>query len=169
MCFCVTCPCCQRGDVDALCVRRDCSDHVGAPPACQERKRVLTEDADCIIALPGGMGTWDELWEAACLKGIGERGRCILVFFLSTSCQVIFNRRRHILGLSFFILFVVFCLEAFYLNLVSLPLACQNICYAMFCVCRCCCCRYLAGGCWYVLDGVGDLLTSGGVLFSIKA
>lgn len=37
----------------------------------QERKRVLTEDADCIIALPGGMGTWDELWEAACLKGIG--------------------------------------------------------------------------------------------------
>lgn len=30
------------------------------------------EGADCIIALPGGLGTWDELWEMVCLKGIGE-------------------------------------------------------------------------------------------------
>ncbi|CAN0060813.1 unnamed protein product [Pylaiella littoralis] len=37
----------------------------------QERKRVLVEDADCIVALPGGIGTWDELWEIVCLKGIG--------------------------------------------------------------------------------------------------
>lgn len=38
----------------------------------QERKRVLMEGADCIVALPGGLGTWDELWEIVCLKGIGE-------------------------------------------------------------------------------------------------
>ncbi|CAM9288856.1 unnamed protein product [Scytosiphon promiscuus] len=37
----------------------------------QERKRVLMEGADCIVALPGGLGTWDELWEMVCLKGIG--------------------------------------------------------------------------------------------------
>jgi len=34
----------------------------------QERKKLLARDADCIIALPGGPGTWDELWEMACLK-----------------------------------------------------------------------------------------------------
>ena len=39
----------------------------------QERKRALMENADCIIALPGGLGTWDELWEMVCLKGIGKR------------------------------------------------------------------------------------------------
>ncbi|CAM9700897.1 unnamed protein product [Laminaria digitata] len=37
----------------------------------QERKRALMETADCIITLPGGLGTWDELWEMVCLKGIG--------------------------------------------------------------------------------------------------
>ncbi|CAM9166494.1 unnamed protein product [Ectocarpus sp. 12 AP-2014] len=37
----------------------------------QERKRILMEGADCIVALPGGLGTWDELWEMVCLKGIG--------------------------------------------------------------------------------------------------
>lgn len=33
---------------------------------------MLMEGADCIVALPGGLGTWDELWEMVCLKGIGE-------------------------------------------------------------------------------------------------
>ncbi|CAM9298228.1 unnamed protein product [Discosporangium mesarthrocarpum] len=37
----------------------------------QERKRALVEEADCVIALPGGPGTWDELFEIVCLKGIG--------------------------------------------------------------------------------------------------
>lgn len=35
------------------------------------------EGADCIVALPGGLGTWDELWEIVCLKGIGERERYV--------------------------------------------------------------------------------------------
>ena len=35
------------------------------------RKRALACDADCIVALPGGPGTWDELWEAAALRQIG--------------------------------------------------------------------------------------------------
>jgi uncharacterized protein (TIGR00730 family) len=33
-----------------------------------ERKRKLLENAGCIIALPGGLGTFDELFHAACLK-----------------------------------------------------------------------------------------------------
>mmetsp|Transcript_24367 Transcript_24367/g.37563 ORF Transcript_24367/g.37563 Transcript_24367/m.37563 type:complete len:282 (-) Transcript_24367:76-921(-) len=37
----------------------------------QERKRLLVENADCICVLPGGCGTFDELWEMACSRGLG--------------------------------------------------------------------------------------------------
>ena len=37
----------------------------------QERKRMLVDKADALIVLPGGPGTWDELWEMACARGIG--------------------------------------------------------------------------------------------------
>ena len=37
----------------------------------QERKRLLVERCDGIIVLPGGTGTWDELWEMACQKNLG--------------------------------------------------------------------------------------------------
>jgi len=37
----------------------------------QERKRLLVDKADALIVLPGGPGTWDELWEMACARGIG--------------------------------------------------------------------------------------------------
>ena len=37
----------------------------------QERKKMLFENADCLCVMPGGCGTWDELWEMACSKSIG--------------------------------------------------------------------------------------------------
>lgn len=37
----------------------------------QERKRLLVDKADALIVLPGGPGTWDELWEMACARQIG--------------------------------------------------------------------------------------------------
>jgi len=37
----------------------------------QERKRLLVEGADALIVMPGGPGTWDELWEMACGKNLG--------------------------------------------------------------------------------------------------
>eukprot|EP00527_Entomoneis_sp_CCMP2396_P005993 CAMPEP_0198139312 /NCGR_PEP_ID=MMETSP1443-20131203/2651_1 /TAXON_ID=186043 /ORGANISM="Entomoneis sp., Strain CCMP2396" /LENGTH=312 /DNA_ID=CAMNT_0043801417 /DNA_START=29 /DNA_END=964 /DNA_ORIENTATION=- len=37
----------------------------------QERKKLLVEGADALIVLPGGPGTWDELWEMACARNIG--------------------------------------------------------------------------------------------------
>jgi uncharacterized protein (TIGR00730 family) len=37
----------------------------------QERKRLLVDGADALVVLPGGPGTWDELWEMACARGIG--------------------------------------------------------------------------------------------------
>ncbi|KAG5183552.1 hypothetical protein JKP88DRAFT_163887 [Tribonema minus] len=40
----------------------------------QERKKALVHGVDVIIALPGGPGTWDEMWEMACQRGIGFSG-----------------------------------------------------------------------------------------------
>ncbi|KAL1530280.1 hypothetical protein AB1Y20_001192 [Prymnesium parvum] len=36
-----------------------------------ERKAALVAHSDCFIALPGGPGTWDELWEVACARQLG--------------------------------------------------------------------------------------------------
>ena len=47
----------------------------------EERKRTLAERSDCFIALPGGPGTWDELWEVACARqlGVGLSGPVCIV------------------------------------------------------------------------------------------
>jgi hypothetical protein len=37
-------------------------------PDLQERKKFLVADTDALIVLPGGPGTWDELWEMACAR-----------------------------------------------------------------------------------------------------
>lgn len=37
----------------------------------QERKRLLVEGAEALVVLPGGPGTWDELWEMACARNLG--------------------------------------------------------------------------------------------------
>jgi len=37
----------------------------------QERKKLLIKDADALMVLPGGAGTWDELWEMACAINVG--------------------------------------------------------------------------------------------------
>jgi len=37
----------------------------------QERKQLLSDPAQGFIALPGGPGTWDELWEVACMEALG--------------------------------------------------------------------------------------------------
>lgn len=45
--------------------------HVVGGDDLQERKRKLVENADALIVMPGGPGTFDELWEMACSKQIG--------------------------------------------------------------------------------------------------
>lgn len=37
----------------------------------QERKKLLVDGAQGLVVLPGGPGTWDELWEMACSRHIG--------------------------------------------------------------------------------------------------
>lgn len=44
---------------------------VASGPDLQERKKLLVKDADALVVLPGGPGTWDELWEMACGRNIG--------------------------------------------------------------------------------------------------
>eukprot|EP01031_Cornospumella_fuschlensis_P027517 gene27517-33236_t len=39
-----------------------------------ERKQALLDNADCIIVLPGGVGTFDEFWDAICGKSLGMKG-----------------------------------------------------------------------------------------------
>jgi len=41
---------------------------VAGGPDLQERKKFLVADTDALIVLPGGPGTWDELWEMACAR-----------------------------------------------------------------------------------------------------
>lgn len=45
----------------------------------RERKRLLGEGADVFVALPGGPGTWEELWELAVERQIGVHQRPLLL------------------------------------------------------------------------------------------
>ncbi|CAM9642925.1 unnamed protein product, partial [Ascophyllum nodosum] len=69
----------------------------------QERKRGLQKNSDCIIALPGGVGTWDELWEIVCLKasGLSNVPICVLdvddFYEGNTSIQILRAQRDHLL------------------------------------------------------------------------
>merc|ERR1712166_1065073 len=44
---------------------------VASGESLQQRKQMLSERAQGFIALPGGPGTWDELWEVACVEALG--------------------------------------------------------------------------------------------------
>lgn len=39
-----------------------------------ERKQALLDHADCILVLPGGVGTFDEFWDCVCGKSLGMKG-----------------------------------------------------------------------------------------------
>ena len=43
-------------------------------PDLAERKRGLLQDADAVIALPGGIGTMDEVYDVACQKQLSFKG-----------------------------------------------------------------------------------------------
>ena len=40
----------------------------------EERKRQLLHHGDCVIALPGGVGTFDELWDSVTCKALKLKG-----------------------------------------------------------------------------------------------
>ncbi|CAM9694273.1 unnamed protein product [Phaeothamnion confervicola] len=49
----------------------------------QARKKALVEEAEAVIALPGGPGTFDELWEVACEKSLGFVDRLLPIVVLN--------------------------------------------------------------------------------------
>lgn len=51
--------------------------HVADGPTLTERKKMLCEYSDCFLVLPGGPGTYDELWEVISEFQLGlPKGRC---------------------------------------------------------------------------------------------
>ena len=46
----------------------------------QERKRILREDVDAVVAFPGAIGTLDELLETISLKLLGQFNKPIIIF-----------------------------------------------------------------------------------------
>lgn len=45
----------------------------------RERKRLLGEEVDAYLALPGGPGTWEELWEVAVERQIATHARPLVL------------------------------------------------------------------------------------------
>jgi uncharacterized protein (TIGR00730 family) len=48
-----------------------------------ERKTELFEESDCVIVMPGGVGTFDELWDGVCakslnMKNLGNKPICVV-------------------------------------------------------------------------------------------
>lgn len=39
-----------------------------------ERKQALLDNADCVVVMPGGVGTFDEFWDCVCGKSLGMKG-----------------------------------------------------------------------------------------------
>lgn len=46
----------------------------------RERKKIMEEKADAFIAVPGGIGTFDELFEILSLKQLGRHSKPIVVY-----------------------------------------------------------------------------------------
>jgi hypothetical protein len=57
----------KEGEVGAGCYE----EVLAGGPDLTERKQLLAKDAECFIALPGGPGTWEELWEIVCQRQLG--------------------------------------------------------------------------------------------------
>ncbi|MFZ1426479.1 MAG: TIGR00730 family Rossman fold protein [Geminicoccaceae bacterium] len=60
-----------------------------------ERKELLIESADAFVALPGGLGTLDEILDAVTLRQLGYHAKPILLVDLGgywQSCQVVFEQ-----------------------------------------------------------------------------
>ena len=61
-----------------------------------ERKARMAELADAFIALPGGIGTLDELIEIWCWSGIGDHDKPVLCFDVENFWQPFFDLLKHV-------------------------------------------------------------------------
>ena len=56
-----------------------CSEYI-RPDTMRERKAILEEKADAFIAAPGGIGTFDELFEIVTLRSLGRHSKPVVLF-----------------------------------------------------------------------------------------
>lgn len=61
-----------------------------------ERKAMMAELADAFIALPGGVGTLDELIEIWCWAGMGSHSKPCLCYDVDGYWQPLFDLLRHV-------------------------------------------------------------------------
>jgi len=54
--------------------------HITIAKDMRERKHLMIKDADAIVALPGAIGTLEELFEAISLKRLGQYNKPIIIF-----------------------------------------------------------------------------------------
>lgn len=66
-----------------------------------ERKARMAELADAFIALPGGIGTLDELIEIWCWAGIGDHDKAVLCFDIENFWQPFFDLLKHVESTGF--------------------------------------------------------------------
>lgn len=59
-----------------------CTEYI-RPDTMRERKSILEERSDCFIAAPGGIGTFDELFEIATLRSLGRHSKPIVLYNVS--------------------------------------------------------------------------------------
>ena len=57
----------------------DGPDELVITPGMAERKDAMRQRADAFIALPGGIGTWEEILEVLALKKLGQLDRPIVI------------------------------------------------------------------------------------------
>lgn len=66
-----------------------------------ERKARMAELADAFIALPGGIGTLDELIEIWCWAGLGDHDKAIICFDIDNFWQPFFDLLKHVENTGF--------------------------------------------------------------------
>ena len=57
----------------------------------RERKKLLEDYADAFIITPGGMGTFDEIFEILCLKQLGRTNKPIVFYNINNYYKPLFD------------------------------------------------------------------------------
>lgn len=73
---------------------KDCSDFIQVE-RMDERKRLFIEKSDAFIITPGGLGTFDEMFEVMTLKQLKRHDKKIIIFNINDYFTKIFEVLQH--------------------------------------------------------------------------